>query len=642
MNYIIYFDLSALLISSITLWLFIRKSNCHRLQSRVFLTLVIDELVMTLADLGSAILLEKKDPSTVIVSDIVTTLYFLSHTLMPVIFMVYLMVLTGVYKKRGSKFFIAVMVPYFLILVLQLTNPFTKLIYYYDADLTYHRGPCMVLLYALVLFYVLLSSLHIIRFRYTIPHHKEIPLTLFITCCVLAMAVQFFFPYVLIECFVQISMTLCLLIDVENPAEIYSSETHVYNRGTFLFDALHMQKNGTPYKAIIVKILNEKQYMSSIGYASMSEILCSIAQWFVQITNDDSVYDCNNGNFVLTLYGSQLKKSETIMQYITNRFSTDWLHNERILSFQTQICEINVPEDLSSIGDILSLVDSAVVPTGRIEIMRRDQLNFMKRQRAVERAIKKALENNSFKVFFQPIWDVHKNKIHSAEALIRLVDDELGSISPEEFIPIAEKTGTITAIGQFVFEEVCKMFSIEQLHGLGIDFLEINLSTVQCTHKLLPQIFETTLSHYGLPTSAINLEITESAAINSQETFQETFKQLHNMGFTFSLDDYGTGYSNATYIFNMDFDIIKIDKSILWEAEKKDSAKIVLANTMRMIKELGKKILVEGVETKEQRNLVVSMGGDYCQGYYFSKAIPKQEFMEFCKVFNSSHHGPVD
>ena len=154
MNYIIYFDLSALLISSITLWLFIRKSNCHRLQSRVFLTLVIDELVMTLADLGSAILLEKKDPSTVIVSDLVTTLYFLSHTLMPVIFMVYLMVLTGVYKKRGSKFFIAVMVPYFLILVLQLTNPFTKLIYYYDADLTYHRGPCMVLLYALVLFYV--------------------------------------------------------------------------------------------------------------------------------------------------------------------------------------------------------------------------------------------------------------------------------------------------------------------------------------------------------------------------------------------------------------------------------------------------------------------------------------------------------
>ena len=90
------------------------------------------------------------------------------------------------------------------------------------------------------------------------------------------------------------------------------------------------------------------------------------------------------------------------------------------------------------------------------------------------------------------------------------------------------------------------------------------------------------------------------------------------------------------------FEIIKIDKSILWEAEKKDSAKIVLANTIRMIKELGKKILVEGVETKEQRNLVVSLGCDYCQGYYFSKPIPKQEFMEFCKVFNGSHQSITD
>ncbi|MEE3315152.1 MAG: EAL domain-containing protein, partial [Treponema sp.] len=640
--YIIYFDLSALLISCITLWLFIRKSNCHRLQSKIFLILVIDELLMTIADLGSAILLKNLTRSTFALADIFTCVYFITHTFMPVIFMVYLTVLTGIYKKRGHIFFLFVMIPYLMIFVLMVTNPFTKLIYYYDSDLIYHRGPCMTILYALNLFYVVLSSLHIIRYRYTIPHHKEIPLSLFIICCVLATIIQFFFPFALIECFVEISMTLCLLIEVENPSEIYSSDTNVYNRGTFLFDAIHMQKNNTPYKAIIVKILNEKQYMASIGYASMTEIRYSIAQWFVQITNDDSVYDCNNGNFALILYGPLLKKSELIMQYITNRFSTDWLHNNRILSFQTQICEVNVPEDLSTVSDILSLIDASVIPTGRIEILKKEQLTYMKRQKAVEIAIKRALENNSFKVFFQPIWDARKNKIHSAEALIRLFDEDLGLISPEEFIPIAEKNGTITAIGQFVFEEVCKMFSYEQLHSLGIDFLEINLSTIQCMHKSLPQIFATTLAHYGLPISAINLEITESAAINSQETFQQTFKELLDMGFTFSLDDYGTGYSNATYIFNMDFEIIKIDKSILWEAEKKDSAKIVLANTIRMIKELGKKILVEGVETKEQRNLVVSLGCDYCQGYYFSKPIPKQEFMEFCKVFNGSHQSITD
>ena len=181
------------------------------------------------------------------------------------------------------------------------------------------------------------------------------------------------------------------------------------------------------------------------------------------------------------------------------------------------------------------------------------------------------------------------------------------------------------------------MFTMHQLETIGLNLLEINLSTVQCMHRTLPQIFKNTLGHYSLPPIAINLEITESAAINSQEDFLKTINELHDMGFSFSLDDYGTGYSNATYILSMDFDIIKIDKAILWQSEKSESAKIVLRNTVRMIKELGKKILVEGVETKEQMEAMVELGVDYCQGFYFSKPVPQQEFIAFCREFNRSH-----
>ena len=141
---------------------------------------------------------------------------------------------------------------------------------------------------------------------------------------------------------------------------------------------------------------------------------------------------------------------------------------------------------------------------------------------------------------------------------VRLIDEDLGFVSPDEFIPIAEKNGTITAIGQFVFEEACHIFSREKLKEIGIEFIDVNLSTVQCMHKNLAEIFKNTLEHYGLTSKTINLEITESAAINSQETFQQTMKDLRGMNFSFSLDDYGTGYSNATYIFNMDFSVIKI------------------------------------------------------------------------------------
>ena len=106
------------------------------------------------------------------------------------------------------------------------------------------------------------------------------------------------------------------------------------------------------------------------------------------------------------------------------------------------------------------------------------------------------------------------------------------------------------------------------------------------------------------------------------------------MGFTFSLDDYGTGYSNASHIFNLDFDIIKLDKSILWKADQKASAKIILRNTIQMIKEMNLKIVMEGVETDSQKQAVSNLDCDYIQGFYFSKPMEADRFIDYCKKFN--------
>lgn len=636
-DYIIHFDICAIFISIVTLLIFLGKKDRHRVQNKIFLALLIDEIVMTIADLVSSILIQGRSENR-IWTDIANYAYHVPHTLLPVLFTMYVLVMTGVYKRHKSIFMFFVSLPYLAILGLQLSNPFTNLIFYYDENNCYQHGPMMMAMYFMAVCYVVSSIYCIVRYRNSIPNNRIIPMILFIFAGLSAMIFQVFYPNILIECFVQITMTLCLLVTIENPAELYNPDTNVYNRRTFIMDNVNMIRNKVPYRVILIKVLNSEYYMTTLGFGCMSEILYKIAQWLMVITSDDTVYDCNNGVFALVLNTKLRKKTEQIMTYLENRFSTDWLYKGRILTLKTQICQIDVPIDLSRMEDMIALIDApGTKEDSRVVFLKRDQLNYMQRRRAVENAIDRALENNSFKVFFQPIWDAKNNKIHSAEALIRLFDDELGAISPEEFIPIAEQNGNIISIGQFVFEEVCRMFSMQQLETIGVEFLEINLSTVQCMHRSLPGIFKNTLGHYSLPPIAINLEITESAAINSQEDFHNTIKELHDMGFSFSLDDYGTGYSNATYIFSMDFDIIKIDKSILWGSEKSSSARIVLQNTIRMIKELGKKILVEGVETKEQRDSMVEMGVDYCQGFYFSKPIPQQEFIEFCKDFNRSH-----
>ncbi|MBR7080954.1 MAG: EAL domain-containing protein, partial [Treponema sp.] len=536
------------------------------------------------------------------------------------------------------KYLFLLFLPYAVLLILQLTNPFTHIVFTIDSNLNYTKGPLLAPMYLAALFYLVLCLVLIIRYRLTLSISRLLLLSAFTSIILASTLIQLFIPRLLIECFVQITMTLCMLITVDNPSEIFSLTTGVYNRSTFLQDNLNFIRNKVSYKLIIVKILNEEYHMATLGYSFMQEILRSIAQWLVLITNEDCVYDCNNGNFAIVLYGQKLRKSEQILTYLSNRFSTDWLHKDVILSLETQICDIDIPGDVNTLEGIVTIVDSTGIKQNtKVSIIKREQLSFMQRQKAIQNSISYSLDNNLFQVHFQPIWDVNANKIHSAEALVRLHDEELGFIPPDEFIPIAEKSGSIIAIGQFVFEEACKMFSIEQLSGIGIDFLEVNLSPVQCNNKKLSQIFQNTCSHYNLKPSSINLEITESAAINSHDNFLQTIKDLHSAGFTFSLDDYGTGYSNASYIFSMDFDIIKIDKTILWEAEKSESALIILQNTVRMIKELNKKILVEGVETKSQKDLMVQMGADYLQGFYFSKPLPKQDFIEFCSVFNRSH-----
>lgn len=639
-EYITHFDICALFISLVTLLIFMGKKDRHRIQNKVFFAFMIDEVVMTAADLASAILIKVPTTSETIRfwKDFSNYAYHLPHTLVPVLFTLYVFLMTGAYKKHKPSFIVTILAPYLLILGLQISNPFTSAIFYFDANDAYQHGPLMVAMYFMAVLYVLLAIYFIIRYRNSIPNNRIIPLLFFVIMSISAMAVQIFIPQALIECFVQVTMTLCLLVTIENPVELYSSETNVYNRKTFVIDNINMIRNNVPYRIILIKILNIDYYMTTLGFSSVSEILYEIAQWLMKITSDDTVYDCNNGIFALVLNTKLANRTDQIMSYLGNRFSTDWLYKGRILTLKTEICQVDVPTDISSIEEIVSLMESpGPKEDSRVIFLKKDHLNYIHRRRAVENAVDRALESNSFKVYFQPIWDAKSNKIHSAEALIRLIDDELGFISPEEFIPITEQNGKIIAIGQFVFEEVCRMFSLQQLKTIGLDFLEINLSTVQCMHKSLPKIFETTLGHYSLPPIAINLEITESAAINSQEDFKNTIKDLHDLGFTFSLDDYGTGYSNATYIFSMDFDIIKIDKSILWESEKSESARIVLQNTVKMIKELGKKILVEGVETKAQKDSMVALGVDYCQGYYFSRPVPQQEFIEFCKDFNSSH-----
>jgi EAL domain-containing protein (putative c-di-GMP-specific phosphodiesterase class I) len=179
-----------------------------------------------------------------------------------------------------------------------------------------------------------------------------------------------------------------------------------------------------------------------------------------------------------------------------------------------------------------------------------------------------------------------------------------------------------------VLEEVCKFVSSEEFKELGIDYIEVNLSVVQCMQKDLAKNVIATLKKYNVSPDKINLEITETAAAYSEQIMDANIQQLTQAGIKLSLDDFGTGYSNMERIASLPLHIVKLDKTFS-NLEDSKNLMIVLKNTIRMIKDMDMKIVVEGVETQELVKRFSDFKCDYIQGYYFSRPIPKDEFVSF-------------
>ena len=244
----------------------------------------------------------------------------------------------------------------------------------------------------------------------------------------------------------------------------------------------------------------------------------------------------------------------------------------------------------------------------------------------IDRYIRKAIKNNGFRMYYQPIYSVRDNKFVTAEALIRLNDDEVGFISPEDFIPAAEKSGAIYEIGDFVIDSVFNF--IEKTRPYGVRYIEINISAMQCMSDSFVEDIKRKLVQYNVSNKSVNFELTESASAILDDVLRKTVSLLHAEGIEFSIDDYGTGYSNLHRIMSEPIKLIKIDRSLINELSD-DKTRSVLSDTIRMIKAIGMEIVAEGVETAETAQWLIDKGCDYIQGYYYAKPMPEDEYLAF-------------
>lgn len=510
---------------------------------------------------------------------------------------------------------------------------FGKLDYEIHSSVRYSYGPMAFTVYLCIFIYMTALIRLLIFKNKKLPFYERLTILLGVITWIIIAGLQFFRPTLLLSSMGVSLMTLFVYISFENPREFLEfGFDGILNLRAFKTMTLELLARKNSFYIVTVSIKNMDLLENTLGSKELTRLLQTFG-------------DCLR--YKNRIYHSSINSVSTI---ILNKKNLDIVLNNLNNTLPTEVNGISIspyllcsvlecPLYANSFKDITDILEFIVEKynyenTNNIFIIDNKVIEHRNYISTVASIVQDAINNNGLEVYYQPIYSTKEEKFVSAEALVRLKDETtLNFISPEVFIPIAEEKGMISKLGNIVFEKVCKFYSEKKLWELGVHYIEVNLSGVQSIDNRLPDQLLECMKKYNIKPEYINLEITETAATKAEEELYKNMEILREAGCKFSMDDFGTGYSNLSKISEINFELIKLDKSLIWPCFNKnnDKAIIILDTCINMLKQLKIAIVAEGVETPEQFNMLTEKGIDYLQGYYFSRPICEDSYYDFLK-----------
>jgi diguanylate cyclase (GGDEF)-like protein/PAS domain S-box-containing protein len=424
-----------------------------------------------------------------------------------------------------------------------------------------------------------------------------------------------------------------------NKLEYYDILTEIPNRRLFVntlkSEIIKARGKQTKIAVLFIDLDNFKEINDTLGHDYGDELLKNVAISIKSLIK--------KGDLVSRVGGDEF----FILMKDVQEYSDISIFCEKLQDMLN--CEINIesnyvytsasigiavfPQDGRSSSSLLRSADTAMYNAkyngkSKFCYFNKSMSEEVVRRVEIEKGLRSALEKNELEIYYQPQIDIINNKVKGFEALLRWESPELGKVSPVEFIPIAEQSGLIIPMGEWIIKTVYLQNNAWKNKGYIYDTIAINLSSIQLENDKFEETLKKLIAETNVNPRFVELEITESILLKDFEKSVKLLTVIRDLGINIALDDFGTGYSSLSYLKQLPINTLKIDKSFIDNIVTNEREKAIVDGIIQLAQKIGLDVIAEGVETKEQIELLQSLGCNQIQGYYYSKPLPNFEIEE--------------
>lgn len=534
---------------------------------------------------------------------------------------------------KDKKIYRRVMMVYSAFIIVGISTIYFLPISYHAGEgegQLYTYGPSVIATYAFAGATIVAIFVSILISRHSINKDRRNGVIIGIGCILTASLIQFFNNQLLMVGFAESICMVVLFLWLENPGYYIDLRTGLFNQNAFNLYTTQLYQNQSDFS--LIQIIYEP---GSCRSQSIDDLLTEVVGFLLTVPKVLAFK--NVGNEIVVIVENTENSAEAL-QKLRGRFEEGWgkSRDVEINPYWIYVPDANIVNNTGELVNMLRYVrqnSTELLETHFTEVGS-ELAESINEEKLIAELIANALNDDRVEVFYQPIYSTRERAFTAAEALVRIRDEFGNIVPPGKFIGVAESSGMILKLGEEVFRKVCRFLSENDPHSIGLHYIEVNLSMVQCAYDRLASDYINIMKQHGITPDMINLEITESASLEAKATLLQNMRRLIDFGVTFSLDDFGTGHSNLNYIIDMPVQIVKFDREMTNAYFENSKAKYIMDAAMDMIHGMDLNIVSEGVETEDQLRVMEDLNINYIQGFLFSKPLPESEFLSFLRERN--------